>query len=130
MSSSKAFAETAMIGMFASAGFSCDDGVTGAAQRAYNLFGLFVDILHGAHVDNVLEIGEGPHRQQEHQADEGHREVGGVDLAVELVDFLNVLKDGVGPHEFPIHKNRIGVYDVFIGRHQMDFFIQNGTMIF
>ncbi len=73
-------------------------------------------------MDNVLEIGFG--------LCQAHLHFQMFDLAVELVDFLNVLKDGVGPHEFPIHKNRIGVYDVFIGRHQMDFFIQNGTMIF
>lgn len=107
---------------FAGAGLPCDDGMTRAAQRANDFFCLLVDVLHSAHVDNVLEIGFG--------LCQAHLHFQMFDFAVELVNLLNVLENGICPHKFPVHKNRIGIYNIFIGGHQMDFFIQNGTMIF
>ena len=107
---------------FAGARFPCDDGVTGTAQRAYDFFRLLVDVLHGAHVDNVLEIG--------FRLCQTYLHFQMFDFAVELVNLLDVLKYGICAHKFPVHKNRIGIDHIFIGGHQMDFFIQNGTMIF
>lgn len=73
-------------------------------------------------MDNVLEIGFGLCQTYLHFQM--------LDFAVELVNLLNVLENGISAHKFPVHKNRIGIYNIFIGGHQMDFFIQNGTMIF
>ncbi len=99
-----------------SAGFPCDDGMAGAAEGADDFFCFFINLLHRTHVYNVVIV-----KFRFIEADL-HFKV--FDFTVQLVDFLNILKNGICSEKFPMVENRVGIDNVFFGWNKMYFFIQ------